>query len=522
MTALAAWPGDTQDPFWAVRKAGLIAELGGSDEAADLARSTVATLRRGLLDRADHIFALSREGWALRLLNGIEQAERFRRSEYHDLGRGSLVERFRQLRRFGADPGELADWLTTRLEGTAPQPGANSETRPGFEPGTATRSARGSDGFHERLFPEYQFLRFTEETGIPPAIPGLSFSRDAHVAAAAWFAEADPARTQSLMFRLYEEKILEPYLSRSRVAALPQSVADRWRADALRAAEAAIPNAGDSLRDLEPGERRAARRLEAAATVVARLTVRTPDAERQRLWDFAGTLATLPAVRGHATSPRALRALLHALAGAAPTAEVESHLPDLFNIPLPGEPGFPVFHPDDWPDPPLIVGDGMRGRATGLRAEQFSTARRRAVEALKSDDIRLRRAAMWRCDLLNDFGVLSATERRSAARTFWAPVLKKKELPWDTWGPYAGKLALSMPTPSDPSAAERFKDDILKHQLGEVHGGFVQPSNYFRRILYATARRPNAVTTAVPTSSGPLPTGRRCSRNCARGGTNTV
>lgn len=33
------------------------------------------------------------------------------------------------------------------------------------------------------------------------------------------------------------------------------------------------------------------------------------------------------------------------------------------------------------------------------------------------------------------------------------------------------------------------KDDLLKRELGAVHGGFVRPAHYFELILYATARR---------------------------------
>ncbi|WP_439628893.1 SIR2 family NAD-dependent protein deacylase [Gemmata sp.] len=487
--SVSRWPEDTQDPFWSVRKAGILAELGRVDEAIDLAQTAVDVLRRGILDTADHIFALSREGWAVWLLNGIDQSERRRRRAPRDLERSNLVERFRQLRRFGADPWDLADWFTTRLGGEPPQPTAPSETRLGFEPGTATHTTRSSEDFHDRLLTVYQLLRFTEESGIPPVVPSVYFSKDAHVTAATWFADHDPSRTQSLMFRLRAENILDSYLSRSRIAALPQPLVDRWRTDALRAAEASVPCAGAGRRDAPPVERRAADRLTAATTILARLIVRAPENERQRLWEFARSLAPIPAVRGHVTNPQAVRALFHALAANASVEEIEAQLPALFNIPLPGEPDFHVFHPDNWPDPPLVVGDRARRRSSGLRTGQLTSARRRAVTALKSEGTQLRRAAMWRCDLLHDLGATSAADERAMAVAFWGPVLKKSGLPWELWGPYTGKLALSIPVPSGRSAAVRVKEDILAKQLGAVLGGFVQPDSYFRLIRYATAPR---------------------------------
>ena len=120
MTALVVWPSETQDPYWAVRKAGVLAELGRLEEALALTQSTLVTIRRGLSDNGGHIPALSREGWALQFLRWIESASRFRLGYTGDTAvRTELRERFRKLRQFGSDPEHLSGWFTERLNSTA-------------------------------------------------------------------------------------------------------------------------------------------------------------------------------------------------------------------------------------------------------------------------------------------------------------------------------------------------------------------------------------------------------------------
>jgi hypothetical protein len=91
--AIEGWPTTTTDPMWAIRRAGMLAELGEHKSAKQIANSTLDQVRRGQRAGVDSIPVYSREGWASRSATelhfvplsykqtGLEEAERDRQRE---------------------------------------------------------------------------------------------------------------------------------------------------------------------------------------------------------------------------------------------------------------------------------------------------------------------------------------------------------------------------------------------------------------------------------------------------------
>ena len=460
LNALAGWPEETTDIFWRVRKSGMLAELGRTDAAGQLAQAALNAIRHGLIDTFSHIPTLSREGWAASLVQYIDQAISFHhRNPINSHSRHSVRVRYRRLRPFGADPVELGDWFSAQLAGPPPRPGGLVE-RLGFEPGTVRRTLSSGGDYIKRLLPAYQFTRLTEEVGQPPAILNSHRSRDQMRAVGEWLANIDPVRTQSLLFRLRDEKLLDHYLTRHRVAALPADVVSGWRAMAMRAVATAIPAAGHGAYETSPVEHRARDSLFFAVHLLGRLTVRSTAAERGELWQLVRTLYDTPAVRASLSSDP-LKSLVKSLAGADTPAELISRLPTLFDLPMPGEVPLVVPHPDHWLDPPLAAWRELRHPSPLPDANPFREAARRALAALASDDQQLRRVALWRARALDDLGLMTDAERADLGRLFWERVAEGEYLPLQAWGSGAGWLALSISTPDGSSAAERVRVHVL-------------------------------------------------------------
>src|SRR5206468_3471292 len=96
--------------------------------------------------------------------------------------------------------------------------------------------------------PAYQYMRLSEESGIPPSFGNVNMTEQHLIRAAAWCGEHDQCRTQSLMFRLLTKKVTESYLNRHQVAALAPETVTRWRAAAVRATRTALRDAGHEVR----------------------------------------------------------------------------------------------------------------------------------------------------------------------------------------------------------------------------------------------------------------------------------
>jgi hypothetical protein len=363
--ALGDWPGKTIDHFWTVRRAGVMAEVGDIAGAVPLLDEALSVVRSRSADTAAHIPALSQEGWVLWLGRGLRRSLMDR--AYKPGGpipddtadRATLRHRFRQLRRFGADPEELSESLSVRLDRPPPRPTPPLVERVGFELGRVTRSTRFGGGFGKELIPAYQFMRLSEESGIPPG-PGIVLFSEKHlVRAAEWFQEVDPVRTQSLMLRLLNKDVTEAYLSRHRVAALPADVVLHWRSIALRAIRATLPEVGRDFVDRTDRERRARERFQTAGAILARVLIRDTPAGLSELWDLAVSLYRTEAVRYGNGLDDPLKLLLQNLTQSTPLDQLETRFASLCNLAVPGETGFTIRDFMSWPDPVLFVGSRL-------------------------------------------------------------------------------------------------------------------------------------------------------------------
>ena len=481
---LGDWPSETHDPFWAVRRAGLLAEVGRTQDAATLVDATLRRLRRGLEDTDLHIPALSREGWAVWMAHGLESAATWRAGRFGsgDARRSAVRQRYRQLRPFGAEPDDLADGLKLRLDGPPPVRKPAVERRHGFEPGRMSRTSHGGDGLIEKVLPAYQFMRLCEESGVPPSA-GSSLFSDAHLKRAAeWFRELDPVRTQSLMFRLLDKQVTDGYLTRHRLAALPSETVADWRASCLKAVREALPDAGRGVRDETDNQRRSRERLQTAATILARTAVRATDAELTDLWKLFVALYRSEECRVTMSGDNVIRPLLDNLLRSSTNDVLSDQVRPLFDLPLPGEPGFEVWRDGYWPDPAADVAFKLLSVGWQPPKDGWGGTADRLIRLLDADKLVVRMGALLRLLTLDKAKLVRQSDRARVGRAFWSTNLRSDSLPDDRWGEYALSHALVWPPPNGVNAAERVKRRMLKHKLGEVFG-LGDPERWFDHLM---------------------------------------
>lgn len=486
--ALKDWPEDVTDGYWSVRRAGVIAELGRPAAALPSLDEALRAVRVGLTDSPDHIAALSREGWMLWLgwqfrfaveaMGGaINAAEE---------GRAALLRRFRQLERFGADPEGLTEELSALLAQPPPVTEPTVVERPAFAVGSWTRTIKGGAGVGPKLIPAYQYLRMAEEAGLPPSTGSLDVCKGHLKRAAIWLSDHDPVRTQSLLFRLGSNDVIDPYLTRHRVAALPQEAVQSWRAAAQRSITAALPKAGLGFQEETTEAKRGRQRLEAAINIFGRCVIRDTPEQLADAWDTASELYRVETVRMGISADKPLRALFRNLLEGSPREVVSSRFRSLCELPLANESGFRVWDPQGWPDPATDA--GLRLSTTNCLPQESSwrPVARRHLELLGATDPHLRQEALWRLHALKVNGVLTTDEVVHASGVFWQSVADTDQLPWEIWGINTAQHALVWPLDRTPSAPERVKRYILNKPLGMIHGGMVSPDGIFRLAIAAS------------------------------------
>lgn len=480
-TALEQWPDDCRDPAWLVRKGGVTAEIGEVRDGLRLVTMALGRLRQGSTDSPSQLDSLSREGWAMRLVSGLgsdADVDRTRGSDWVD-----PQERYAQLRRFDCDPWELTAWFGPRLSGPPPRRQPSDLVRAGFEPGTGTRTVSlGGSDFEKRLLPMYQYSRLLEVAGLPPATPGVSFSTEQYATLAFWFTEADPVRTQSAVFRRLDKKMVEEYLTRARVAALETAHVREWISMTMRVVGEVAPSLGVTHWPTSTRERRARDRLNGALEILSRLALRATETECGLQWELLEQLYQTPVVRIlHAE--QVLRQWTRSLVSATPDSTLATKFIDLLDLPMAGEPPFPVLNEHFWPDPILYFCDRPIVSTDGLPGASLRQAVQKALTAMRAEAFPLRRAGLLRMYTFRQLDLLTADEARSASATFWETIQDDPDKAFVAYGLAALRIALHFMTASEELRIRRVKAHILGWKPGPVVGGMVNPDEMLTLTL---------------------------------------
>jgi hypothetical protein len=485
MATLRQWPDKTHDPYWTVRKAAVLAEVGRTDQALTAVESAIAVLREGLSDSAEHIPGLSREGWAVWLAMMLKANQEFRAQGVKLTHRAEVRRRFEQLKMFSCDPDEFIDYFKSRLDQPAPQARPQAEVAPHFQPGIYSRTVHLDGGIASEQLVAYQCLRLVEETGCPPQVGHVIVGGRIMKRAATWLSEYDPVRTRTLVFRLAHEKLSGQYFNRHRVAALRPEVVARVGIDAHRCLLASLPGVPAAVRPETDEGVRASERLRCAVDLLSRVCVREIGAGLEDLWELACRLYKEPAVRSAVGYDSLLRELFESLIRSTPRARLIERLPSLLRLPVAGEGDFRVSFYHRWPDPFILAADRVPSQVwqpvqgwDEIIGRHFNLASTGVDETKK--------AAFHRLTQLNDLGALSAVEQQRLADIFWTPAGQTPALPVESWGHGTPWFALTLPDARGVDAVDRVRQHILASQPGEAHGGVVQPGSYFRLVLFAT------------------------------------
>ena len=226
---LAVWNTENCDPMWMIRKAALLSEVGGDEEAVKLTEQAISDIRRFPVDERS-VAGPSREGWALwSRIDHENRPEIFKRwSELAPRNCDAYTER-----------DHIANLLSTERA---------SSTTPPFDLGTVQDgySIRFEAG--NRLAHAFRAIRLSELAGLPAAAPQAFPPRatgaDILKLAAEHLVKFSPELAIRLVMRscTYDkDKELQRVLSRHNLAQLPDDAVERLLSDCKRVINHSLP-----------------------------------------------------------------------------------------------------------------------------------------------------------------------------------------------------------------------------------------------------------------------------------------
>lgn len=327
-----------RDPYWAVREAGILAEVGRTDAAVKLAKKAFSAMQRQM-QPATREALTSREVWTIVFLDALVQDEKER-------------EQFRR---------RLAQTSTPEIDPLALLEKWRIEFRPDI---CLQHDVYGESGNknvrNEALMTAQRFVRLIEEIGFPAFAAQYDadtssfwindiISREL-MAAGNRMAKSTPGRSLAVCLRACfgAGEVGEIAVFKNNLLERNQKLAAQWSDRLVRALPKLLERVGRS----SGAERSFAfSRAVVALTALGFLVRHTDEKARDQAFAAALTCHRHPVAAGETGLYAPLGNLFAALAAAAAPAVRQRWLGEMLAAPLPGPGGVDPYIATIWPDP---------------------------------------------------------------------------------------------------------------------------------------------------------------------------
>ena len=329
-TRLAEWPRNDALPFWAAKKAGLLAEIGRVNEAQRILEQSLDTIRVKLNltpTRADYTL-VSQESFVMYLLQAVRQASILGASEQSDTRRQrrEFRERWHVLKQYKCDPWQEIETFEDKLQRPpATTPGVTK--KPTFDIGRSVQSHHMQDWNNEALT-AYNFLRFCEDAGIPFRVSNYAIATKTAAGTLGRIAEYSSHWALATLVRIGDVKAVDEIFDRASLARMSTQSVNRLIQDYLESLRLAIPDigSGDRWRNSNLGILLA----DVLPEILSRLCCKCSRDAREMLLDWL-----LEVYRSeHRPNYQGIRYVTTRLLEAVPVAERVAMVPKLLQFPI--------------------------------------------------------------------------------------------------------------------------------------------------------------------------------------------
>ena len=345
---ITAWNVSDDDPFWLIRQASVLVEIGEVVEAERRAEAGLRAIREGIRPGVDDLSMLSREGWAMKLVSAIKIAK----SRNFALTDREFLGRWERLTEKGCNPNPELDLLEERLRRPIPGGQSKTETEFSFDFGRISQNYSSGASILDQVIPALQTIRLVEEAAYPPECGSWTLSKKLLSIAVTWINDYWPEIASSLLLRLSDSKLLEQHLNRNSLARLPEStilsiyrIFDKSLTHGLLVLSSSEALADEWIRSV------ARDLVSIGVEFLSRIVFRLPQVlvleEFRRAISYYKNNVIL---RDHIYYGPLGNLFSRSIVSLDATV-LREHLRELFLLPIPGVDGFGVELVDGWPEP---------------------------------------------------------------------------------------------------------------------------------------------------------------------------
>lgn len=463
-TALNRWPSSSDIPFWEVKRAAVLAEVGELADAERIAEEALAAIRARLQPYTADYALLSQEGWTMLLLQALKNnrigAEQETVAQYGD--------RWQKLTSYRCNPWSDIEPSEMMVKTIDPHPRPLQEERRGFYPERVTvihRLGDGTDAKNLRL--AYSFLRMFEEGALPFRCGIVTFFSEGVVNAAKCIAGVAPEWSLSAMLRTLDDKELKEWFNYIQVAALDAGKIDRLYNLFITSLVQAARRLQEGTVRNNFGAQIPQIQTRVFSELLSRLCIRLPPGRLDELFQLAKEMYTLPMFRLHYFHHECVNVLFEKLIPALPRTYILQVMNELLRLPLPTENGFEVAVPEMWKEPFLHVRFGSETRLpTDFDRSSWGGAITNLTRIVNDGTADARIRATLRLKKLYDIGALNDEEQAAFGAALWSRIDPDTNLPSESdMYPFA---FLSLPGPNPGTAEQNLRNYLISEDFPRI------------------------------------------------------
>ncbi|WPU94671.1 SIR2 family protein [Mucilaginibacter sabulilitoris] len=225
---LSEWPANSGLPYWEAKRAMLLAETGQPSDAAPILENALFNVRKRTpsVDNLTDFTWVSQEAYLMQLLRYVTRSVSFARGNLRmEADSKDFVDRQNKLKLFNCDPWQELETFELMLEHPA-RDFEQPERLQMFRLGKTTTVHR-LGGTNKDLLAAYQFVRYLEDTGIPPKLGATTYGDKALKEAILRIGQSSRSWAFGLIMRSGQEKSAKELLTRNFVAELPRTECNR-------------------------------------------------------------------------------------------------------------------------------------------------------------------------------------------------------------------------------------------------------------------------------------------------------
>ncbi|MDM5040964.1 SIR2 family protein [Bacillus sp. OR-18] len=413
---LKEWPKNKNAPFWEVKRASILAELGEISEAERNCEEALEEIRIRLQANKIDLSLLSQEGWTMHLLRMIK-----RDGNMHLKDLGEYHDRWTKLSQYKCSPFQEIEIMDSLLKDS--NPNLKKAVNEDFDPGITTyHFYYGAN--NEKILLSFEFLRLFEEVAMPKRCQSIAVFNKSVINATKWIKFVAPQLSISALIRTGDSTEIKNIFTRTYIASLDEQTVEYFY-------ELFVPALKQALKGVSQGEDIygfSHRHLPNLLEITSRLYFRFSKEKREKIFNLMIKMYNLKEIQNYHVLHLPLKLMFKRVLYGMQDKEICQQLKILLELPVIGEENLDIRMRSTWFEPFTFIewGENYEGYGPNVNWGQAIT---RLIKLVRDSPEFTRDLALLRLSKLFKISGLTEEQCKEFAEALYNNIDNKTGLP---------------------------------------------------------------------------------------------